>query len=62
MEYTQDEWLTLIEAAEFAGVGRTTLHRAAEAGELPYLPTRLGRLFFVGDVTRWARARQEVAA
>jgi excisionase family DNA binding protein len=64
MEYERDEWLAPAEAARYAEVSYMTLHRAAEAGALPFLPTRLGRLFAVEDVTAWSRARQnqEVAA
>jgi excisionase family DNA binding protein len=57
-----DDWLTTAQAAELAGVSRMTLHRAAEAGEVTYAPTPLGRLFPRVEVERWAEARQEVPA
>ena len=53
-----DGWLRLAEAALLAGVGRTTLHHAAAAGEVPYAVVPGARLFRAEDVEAWASSRR----
>jgi excisionase family DNA binding protein len=58
------EWLTLAQAATAAGVGRTTLHRAAERDELAFAVIGRIRFFHLDDIEAWAadrRARGEAA-
>jgi len=52
------EWIPLAESAKLAGVGRTSLHEAAARGEIGFVWTRLGRLFFVDDIERWREERE----
>jgi DNA-binding transcriptional MerR regulator len=58
----QTKWLKISSAAKLVGVGRTTLHRAAERGEIvPVLVDGyLGgeRLFRVKDLLEWKAARE----
>jgi hypothetical protein len=49
----------LAESARIGGCSRTVLHEAAAAGELDSSLTRLGRLFFIGDVLEWGARREE---
>lgn len=51
------EWLTLAPAATLAVVGRTTLHYAAERGEIAYATFAGTRYFHRDDVAEW-RARR----
>jgi excisionase family DNA binding protein len=51
------EWLSIQQAADVAGCGRTTVHEALVAGELDCVVTCLGRLVHESDVKEWAAAR-----
>ena len=63
----ESRWLRIAEAAEAAGVGRTTLHLAAVAHELPFAEIDGIRFFDREQVELWvhqrrAKRQQEVAA
>jgi hypothetical protein len=46
------------EAARIAGCGRTTIHRAAVAGELPWAALAGRRVYRVADVEKWRADRE----
>lgn len=54
-----NQWLSLTQAAQVAGVGRTTLHDALVRGELPCTPTSLGRLVHRDDALDWKASREQ---
>ena len=54
-----DREVALTEAARIAGVSRSTIHRAADAGELPISRmVRSRRVFREGDVRAWVRGER----
>jgi excisionase family DNA binding protein len=56
--------LTVDEAAQIAGCHRQTITRAADAGRLPEVRTSghlRYRLYFMHDITRWAKERESEA-
>jgi predicted DNA-binding transcriptional regulator AlpA len=55
------EWLQLNAAARLAGVSRTSLHRAAAAGELPFATIVGERFFTADDIAQWVAARRTAA-
>jgi excisionase family DNA binding protein len=52
-------WVGLAAAGRLAGVDRTTVHRAASRGELPFAETSIGRLFRCDDVHAWVERRNQ---
>lgn len=48
---------TVTDAARLAGVSRSTFHRAAVAGEVPYVLITDRRYFRTADVFAWRAAR-----
>jgi hypothetical protein len=51
------EWLKLGDGAPVAGVGRSTLDRAATAGEVPFAVIGGIRFFQRDDLVEWRAAR-----
>jgi excisionase family DNA binding protein len=53
------DWLRLKEGAERIGVSRTTLHYAAQRGDVPFALTPFGhRLFLAADLDEYAEQRR----
>ena len=56
---SSDPFLTASEVAERLGLTRQHVSFLAREGHVPFVPTKLGRLFARADVERLAEEREE---
>jgi hypothetical protein len=52
-----DTWVGLTDGARFAQVGRTTLHYALTAGDIPHATVGGRRLVRLSDLAAWVATR-----
>jgi excisionase family DNA binding protein len=64
MMLSRKAWLNAREAAEYAGIGRTTLYEWIKEGKLPFRSYPLApriRKFKPADIDKWQESRSEKA-